>query len=787
MNTAKGLHLVTEDDRLQTWLEPELGGHFLRRFRSGTDFLSHMAKAPPPALLLLDLHTGDVDGWRLCRIMRSCNSCERLPIVLVSAFIVPDELGAIAADLGADATLAMPESRAQIKGLIARLLSGAPQPREQPVAVTLLPQDGRDEMQGLLSRLGFRARTATSVADVMAAMRDELPALLLLDPGVDPDVARLVVEAAATHPSPAILLVVPPGGAADRACADLIGRGAHAVLRLPATLVSLGHTLCGLRCEQLYKDKAGMVRLTREQETEQRTLRELFDEAPAGYHTIGPDGTIISMNATELSWLGYTAAEVIGRKTVFDLQTPESSGKGRTWFEQLRRTDELTRAELEFVRKDGQRFPVVIRSTAVRDSDGRFRYARTIVEDVTRQKLMEEHMRHAQRMDLLGALSSGIAHNFNNLLTPILINASDLEAEFEKDSEQGAMLRDIEESARRAGDLVRQLTAFGRSAQGNFAPVDLSGLVEQVTRMLRSAVGSDTTVETNIHSDLVPVPGSEAHIRQAVMNLCMNAHDAMPNGGTIAIEVSIGNIGSDRADLSPIAHEGRYAIVSVSDTGAGMSRETMQRVFDPFFTTKGISRRMGLGLSVTYAIMKEHGGFVHMYSEEGLGSRFSLYFPAPPTIRLGAPAAEPPASRTENLQAYRGAEHVLLVDDEENILRSASLVLRGAGYRVTTAGDGKDALDILSEARTGAAAMPDMVLLDIVMPNVSGDKVLKQIREWGIEIPVIIASGFGATGKIRDLLKTGASAIIEKPYERKVLLSNVRHVLDSSKKPRSGE
>jgi signal transduction histidine kinase/ActR/RegA family two-component response regulator len=398
-----------------------------------------------------------------------------------------------------------------------------------------------------------------------------------------------------------------------------------------------------------------------------------------------------------------------------------------------------------------------------------------LVESVVRHALdvrdrarLERQLHLAQRMETVGRLAGGVAHEFNNILTAIVGFGTLVADEVAGHDAAAAHVREILRGAERAGTLTRDLLAFSRRQVLRPAPVDLAEVVEHLARMLRGVLGS--SVDLQLRCTRVPkILADRAQIEQAVTNLAINARDAMPKGGRLTIEVDETTLDERYCDSHVSASPGRHVRLCVSDTGVGIPRELLPRVFEPFFTTRDPAASSGLGLSTTYGIVKQSGGNIWAYSEPGLGTTFKLYFP----VAAGAGRAHEPAGASAG-ERLRGSETILLVDDTDMVRRLARDVLSGAGYRVLEAAGADEALQV-----AGSEASPiDLLVTDVVMPGRSGMELADRLRTARHDVRVLYISGYTDAAIVRGGLLAENAAFLQKPFTPDDLLRKVRQVLE---------
>ena len=392
---------------------------------------------------------------------------------------------------------------------------------------------------------------------------------------------------------------------------------------------------------------------------------------------------------------------------------------------------------------------------------------RTVAERTDELHRSQRDLVASQRMEAVGQLAGGLAHDFNNLLVVVIGNA-ELALRVEGLPEEArAFQREILDAAKRASALSRDLLTFSRRQVMEFQGLDLGEVVGHMTGLLRTAVGTGARVDVRVGADTPSVRGARGPLEQVVLNLVLNARDATGPGGEIVVETSRAWVTA--AEAGPEEKAGECALLSVSDTGTGIAPGDLERIFEPFFTTKPEGKGTGLGLSVVHGVVRQHDGFIRVTSQMGLGTRFDMYLPA----SLGLVTAVP----VQSLDAARGGtEGILLVDDEEAVLRLALRTLERAGYRVFAAADADQALELFREHRSEI----DLVLSDLVMPKVSGRELMREIRKLGSDVPFLFSSGYSDGGVHRGFVLDEGIRLLTKPYQLDELKRKVREALDVS-------
>jgi PAS domain S-box-containing protein len=417
------------------------------------------------------------------------------------------------------------------------------------------------------------------------------------------------------------------------------------------------------------------------------------------------------------------------------------------------------------IRPDGSERIVEERSTVVRDSMGRpIRMVGTVL-DVTERQQLEEQLRQAQKMEAVGRLAGGVAHDFNNALTAILGSADLLLGHLGPDHPERVEAVEIRKAAMWAADLTRQLLAFSRQQVLDPHVFDLSTVVANMDKMLRRLVPADITLRTRLAPDLGAVRADPGQIEQVIMNLAVNACDAMPGGGTLTIETANVELGTGHAPV----HPGRYVVLTVSDTGMGMNAATQAHVFEPFFTTKERGKGTGLGLSTVYGIVKQSEAYIVLESEPGRGTTFTVYLPA---VDAPMEAVAPGPAPTG---ALGGEETVLVVEDQEPVRRLACKVLERQGYTVLAAADGPEALGLAAHH----AGTIHILVTDVVMPGMSGREVERRLAAGRPEMRVLYLSGYADDSIVHDGVLEPGLAFLQKPFTPETLARRVREVLDT--------
>ncbi|QXE87812.1 DUF3365 domain-containing protein [Geomonas nitrogeniifigens] len=506
----------------------------------------------------------------------------------------------------------------------------------------------------------------------------------------------------------------------------------------------------------------------------QRKLRLIMDSTHAAIYGIDTTGRCTFANKTCLELTGYSLDELIGRNMHDTIHhtlpdgMPAPVAKCKI-FRAYSEGEGCTVRDEVFWRKDGTSFPVEYSSYPILN-DGVIEGAVISFLDVSERVKLEEQLRQAQKMEAVGQLAGGVAHDFNNILQVISGYGSILKLDERLDDRQQEEIDHILSAAEKAAQLTRGLLAFSRKQVITLSPVNLNDIVENVRKFLARIIGEDIHLKTTPSEAPLYVMADLGQLEQVLFNLATNARDAMPRGGVLAIETGSQVVESPLDQESGLIRPGSYAVLTVTDTGCGMSAETCKRIFEPFYTTKEISKGTGLGMAIVYGIVKQHNGFINVYSEPGHGTTFRIHLPIYHAERVmdeeSAKQAAPPRG---------GSETILLAEDDEGVRNLVLSVLTRFGYRVIQAVDGQDAVEKYSAHRNEIS----MILMDLIMPRKNGKEAYDEIARLDPEVKVLYASGYTADFiKNRGVPEEGIDLIM-KPIQPMELLRTVREVLDA--------
>jgi PAS domain S-box-containing protein len=495
---------------------------------------------------------------------------------------------------------------------------------------------------------------------------------------------------------------------------------------------------------------------------------ELFENANDIIYTHDLSGGFTSINKAAERMLGYSHAEVL-QMNVRDVVAPEQLDLAQKMVARKVAGDvSRTEYELDVMAKTGRRVTLEVNTRLIR-RDGTVVGVQGIARDVTERKRLEWQLGQSQKMEAVGQLAGGIAHDFNNLLTAILGNAQLASLGQPVSAELRECLTEIAGASHRAAALTRQLLVFSRQEQIDRRAMSLSSTLNDFMKMLRRIIGEHIDVRLSIGNRVPSVLADPAQIEQVVLNLAVNARDAMPDGGRLAIEVDEATFSEPETTSGAPIPAGRYARLRFTDTGCGIRADVRQRIFEPFFTTKPVGEGTGLGLAVVYGIVRQHDGYIDVVSAPGEGTRFTVYFPA---VEHEVPA------RAEPVQggAIGGRETILVAEDEVALRRLTERLLTGLGYSVIVAEDGIEALELFRQRQSEI----DLMLVDIVMPGKGGRDVHAGVRALGSEVPIVFMTGYSADVAPHALGTDTACRVLYKPYDLDALASVVREVLEGA-------
>ena len=505
----------------------------------------------------------------------------------------------------------------------------------------------------------------------------------------------------------------------------------------------------------------------------EKRFRDLVSMLPVAVFETDSDLKLTFANRYAFELFGYSEADLENGITGFDLIAPEDQKRAMLNKSRRLEGEDPGMVEYQAKTKDGTTFPTLLRATPI-SKDGEILGLRGIIVDISDRKHQEaEHrkvtdqLRQAQKMESIGRLAGGVAHDLNNMLSPIIGYSELLMHDFDPADNSAASVSQILGAALRARDLVQQLLAFSRKQTLEYKPVNFNTVLTNFEMLLRRTIREDISIEI-IPSSIEPVVMADAgQIEQVIMNLAVNAQDAMPGGGRLVFEIGIANLDNGYVANHPGSKPGHHAVLTVSDNGVGMDAETRELLFEPFFSTKG-EEGTGLGLATVYGIVKQHGGNIWVYSEKGMGTTFKIYLPMPEK-RVARIAPDP-----KTIDDLKGSETILITEDDEHVRHLAHDILKRQGYTILLAKNGTEALKLLREHLHPV----HLLLTDVVMPEVNGKELYSLATAIKPDLKVIYMSGYTDNIIVHHGVLDKGVAFIQKPFTADTLSSRVREILN---------
>jgi len=535
--------------------------------------------------------------------------------------------------------------------------------------------------------------------------------------------------------------------------------------QLAAVTVAVGNQQCMLSISRDITERKSAEEELRRSEA---NFRSLVHDSPSGILKVTLEGRILQANPALVKMLGYASEEEVCKLNMARDVYHVPKQRQRLVEEHLQK-NEFHNVEVQWKRKDGNTITALLNGRRVAGPDGAQTYFEEFAEDITQRRILERQLFQSQKMEAIGRLAGGIAHDFNNLLGVILGHTEILEGSAGRDRRLQRSVEAIQSATQRAAALTTQLLAFSRKQMVEPRILDLNVAVREIEKLLRRVIGEDIELLIRTQPGSGTIRIDPGQLDQILMNLVVNARDAMPNGGKLVLETSAVTLDDSYVGQHLGAAAGPFVVLSISDTGCGMDQETLSHIFEPFFTTKEKGKGTGLGLSTVYGIVKHCGGYIMAYSEPGRGTTFKVYFPHV----SGAPEA--PRASGGRTEVPGGKETVLLVEDETALRELTRGLLEAAGYTVLEATNVEDAIRLAESAHCKI----DLLLTDVVMPGMDGHELSKRLTSNCPSLKVLYMSGYTDDVIVHKGVLNRGTTLLQKPFGRAGLLGKVREVLDS--------
>lgn len=753
--------LVINDDPVQlhllaSWLEKDYFA--VNRFVCSEDAWRWLQEGHVPDAIVLDLHMPGISGWRFCELLHSFFGATQAvpPVLAVSATYTGIDAQGILKDLGASAFLALPVEPQRFRQQVRQLVECPPSPQRPHLWMVSAHKSEIQRIHQIFVERGWHVVEWHTGKQVQVAVNPVHPDIVLIDdPLPDMTSEEFGIWCKGQFPQ-AMCIVLGQESMARRS----LPHATHVDAYLPKACDPLNIiSLCEKgrweralsRVEHLLDIRTGDLRESEAQ------FKELFETLPDVLVIYDHQGVITHVNSLGAQQLGYSPHALMGK--AFSLIQPEPLD-GESGFSMSSPGREGQRWEETFLRKkNGSNLPVEMIERIVQFQGQRQTFL--IARDLTARKHMEqekvalEHqLRQVQKMEAIGRLASGVAHDMNNTLTAIMAHASLFKVQDKAGTPLWTAGDVIEKAVRRGKELTSQLLGYARQGKHHHVTVDTHDVIQEVMKLLGRTIHKMITFRADLSATRPHVVGDPNQLYQILMNLGVNACDAMGERGELVVQTSNETVTPEYASRVPGLSAGDYVLIRVTDTGMGMSSETQRHIFEPFFTTKEQGQGTGMGLAMVYGIVKNHHGYIGVTSSLGCGTTMRVYLP-------DAPCVIPKTRSAQTTEPSHGTGHILVVDDEKDVAEAAQAILEFLGYQVTVVLNGKEAVKICQDLTVPV----DVVLLDMVMTEMSGAACFGALRAIRPDLKVILCTGYDRNHAVQDLFNQGVVGFIQKPYD----------------------
>jgi len=767
--------LVINDDPVQlhllgSLLEPDYDR--VVRFACSESAWQWLQEGHVPDGIVLDLHMPGINGWRFCELLHSVYGQGKPvpPVLAVSATYSGADARELLIDLGASAFLPLPADAGQIRQQVRLLVERQPSPKQLHVWAVSSNETEIQRIHYAFAERGWQVSGRQSGAEVLSVSVSTLPDIVILDDPL-PDMASEDVVRWCKHEFSHVMCIVLSPRCTEPGI-PILGSEADAYMPKGCDPLSL-ITLCEKgRWERTLSHVEHLLEArTSDLRESESQFKQLFEMLPDVLVIYDAQGVVQHINAVGAQQLGYSPDALVGtpfpriqsdsciESTITTIG--ESGSANPMWAEALLR------------KKDGTDFPVEILQRAVRFQG--HNQTLLVARDMTARQNMarenatlEQQLRQVQKMEAVGRLASGVAHDMNNILTAILAHASLVKVRADESNPSWKAGDIIEKAVRRGKELTSQLLGFTRQGKHHHISVDVHAVIQEVIGLLSRTVNKTITFHASLLAGEAGVVGDPNQLYQVLMNLAVNGCDAMSHNGQLIFQTSNETVTSEQAAHVPGLSAGDYVVIRVTDTGEGIPQEIQGHIFEPFFTTKDQGKGSGMGLAMVYGIVKNHRGYIGVTSTLEVGTTMRVYLPSVPFTQ-----PQPQQKAVSTAVSLGRTGHVLVIDDERDVAEAAQAILEYVGYDTTVFLKGEEAVAFCQQPDNPV----DVVLLDMVMPDLSGTECYAQMRTIRPDVKVILCTGYDRNHAVQTLLDQGVMGFIQKPYDLEKLATVVAEVI----------